>query len=227
MQTTHTIAVLNQKGGVGKSTISQNIAAAAHLAGRKTLILDLDRQGTTFNWFAARATDSKLCGLAVHKADKVWSLPKFRELTNGFAFVVCDGPARLSDVSTAAAVAADIVLIPTRVGMGEWWACSENTEMLDMADGYRAQLGRPPARRVYLLNEIFPNVSETQRMIDALAGSVELLPLGVQHRVVYARGLGTGESVLTLEPKGKAAAEVRALYEWIVNAKGQGNARAA
>ncbi len=226
MNTTQTIAVLNQKGGVGKSTISQNLAAAAHLHGRRTLVLDLDKQGTTFNWFAQRGADSRLKGLAVQKADKVWSVPKFRELAGNHDFIVCDGPARLSNVSTAAAVAADIVLIPIRVGMGEWWACAENDEMLDTADEYRAQLGIGTVRRVYLLNEIFPNVTETQRMIDALTGNVELLPMGIQHRVAYARGLGSGESVLTLEPKGKAAQEVLALYKLILAMGGQTDGRA-
>ncbi len=55
-----TIAVLNQKGGVGKSTLSTNLAAAAHLAGRRTLVLDLDRQGSAFDWYSARAEGSPL-----------------------------------------------------------------------------------------------------------------------------------------------------------------------
>src|SRR5438128_234885 len=111
-----TVAVLNQKGGVGKSTVAQNIAAAAHLAGRRALMLDLDRQGTTFDWFARREANSQLRGLAVHRADRALSLPKFHELTADHDFIVCDGPARLSDVSTSAAVAADVVHMPIRVG---------------------------------------------------------------------------------------------------------------
>lgn len=215
--TTLRIAVLNQKGGVGKSTVAQNLAAAAHLGGRRTLVLDLDRQGTTFDWYAARVPDSKLRGLDVRKADRVWSLPQFEEMVAGFDVVVCDGPARLSDVSTAAAVAADVVLVPMRVGMAEWWAATETTAMLDAADNLRKVLGREPVRRLFLLNDAFKQVSDTARAIEALTETVELLPVVLHHRIAFSRSLGLGESVLTTEPDGAAANETRALYAHLLS----------
>ena len=75
-----TIAVLNQKGGVGKSTLSTNLAAAAHLKGKRSLVVDLDAQGSAFDWYAARAEGSELAGLAVVKADRALSLSRFREI---------------------------------------------------------------------------------------------------------------------------------------------------
>ncbi len=215
--TTLRIAVLNQKGGVGKSTVAQNLAAAAHLQGRRTLMLDLDKQGTTFDWYAARKPDSKLRGLDVRKADRTWSLPQFAELATGRDVVVCDGPARLSDVSTAAAVAADIVIVPMRVGMAEWWAATETTAMLDAADNLRRVLGQEPVRRLFLLNDAFKQVNDTNYAIAALTESVELVPVILYHRVAYSRSLGAGESVLTTEPEGAAAKEVRALFEHLLS----------
>lgn len=89
------IAVLNQKGGVGKTTLAVNLAAAAHLAGRRALVLDLDSQGSAFDWFAARGEASKLAGLAVARAPKVLSPPKLHDLARGYDLVLCDGPPHL------------------------------------------------------------------------------------------------------------------------------------
>ena len=64
------ISVILPKGGVGKTTLALNVAAAAHLAGKNTLLVDLDQQGSALDWYAARANrpDSKLAGLSTVKS---------------------------------------------------------------------------------------------------------------------------------------------------------------
>lgn len=206
------IAVLNQKGGVGKSTLATNLAAASHLAGRSTLLIDLDRQATAFDWYAARAEGSQLAGLDVRKADKIWTLRQFRDLAKDHEVILCDGPARLNEIGQAAAIAADIVLIPMKPGRAEWWAAAETQEMLDAADRIRSAVEMTPVRRVFVLNDAFKNLPETRGLVEALAGAEVLTPI-LHHRVAYQRALGEGESVLTTEPGSEAASEVRALYK--------------
>lgn len=72
-----TVALLQQKGGSGKTTLAVNLAAAAHLEGRRTLVVDMDRQASAFDWSAARQDRSALDGLAVVKADRAMALPRF------------------------------------------------------------------------------------------------------------------------------------------------------
>jgi len=206
MNSARLILVANQKGGVGKSTVSQNLAAEAHIRGQKTLLLDLDTQGTSFDWYARRSAQSRLRGLAVQKADKVWTLAQFADMSKGFDLVVCDAPGKMSNISAAAAVAADLVVVPMRVGWGEWWAADENELMLDRADEVRKQLGRTPVRRVYMLNEVRPNVTETKAMVAALSDKVDLL----------RTSLGVGEATVTFEPTSAAAKEVAALFESVM-----------
>jgi cellulose biosynthesis protein BcsQ len=152
-----TVAVLQQKGGSGKTTLAVNLAAAAHLEGRRTLVVDMDRQASAFDWSAARQDGSALEGLAVVKADKAIALPRFREITRGYDYVFLDGPPRLGDVTQSAAVAADVAVLPIQPGPFDFWAVAETLESLDHADQIREQLGRPPIRRVFVVNRAASN----------------------------------------------------------------------
>lgn len=207
-----TIAVVNQKGGVGKSTLATNLAAASHLEGKRTILLDLDSQGSALDWYAERKDGSKLEGLTVARSDKALTLPRFRELTSGYEIAVLDGPPRLGDVTRAAAIACDVALIPLRPGAFDWWACSDTLDLLDSADGIRAELNRKPARRVFILNAADERTRLARAALEALGQVGELAPVTIAPRVAYAEAATEGESVLTIAPGGPAADEITRLW---------------
>lgn len=218
------VAVLNQKGGVGKTTISTNLAAASHLAGRATLVLDLDEQESSLDWFNKRPDTSPLSGLNV-VASKVLSPKKLRELTHGYAFVVLDGPARLGHVSQAAAVAADLVVIPFRPGGYDWWAGSNTLDTLDRADEERDRMGRPPVVRLFVVNCMRPNVLEHRHALEAiskLGGAAD--PVVIGDRVAYAATARAGSSVfepVDAKPRDEnAAKEIKSLFDLVLSHEG-------
>ncbi len=213
-----TIAVLNQKGGAGKTTLATNLAAAAHLAGLRTLLIDTDRQGSALDWSAAREDGSKLNGLAVVKADKALAVPRFREMARGYDVIILDGPPRLGDVTRAAACAADVVVIPVQPGPFDLWAASETLDLLNAADSIREELSRPSVRRMFVLNRASMGTVLARTAPAALQDSGELA--GVVHqRIAFPEAAAIGESVLTTEPNGSAALEIRRIYKFISSAK--------
>jgi chromosome partitioning protein len=56
--------VFNQKGGVGKSTITSNLAAIAAQQGRRTLLVDLDAQANSTRYLLGAAADEPAPGVA-------------------------------------------------------------------------------------------------------------------------------------------------------------------
>lgn len=205
-----TIAVLNQKGGVGKTTLATNLAAAAHLEGRRTILVDLDKQGSSLEWGAARPPGSPLEGLAVVKADRALPLARFREMTGGYAVALLDSPPRLDAIARASAIAADVVLVPLQPSALDLWAIEETLTLLDEADALRAELGRAPVRRLFVVNRAISASTLAREAPAALEGHDVV---GTVHqRVAFPAASAAGESVLTTDADGQAAFELRRVW---------------
>jgi chromosome partitioning protein len=210
-----TVPVLQQKGGGGKTTLAINLAAAAHLDGDRALVVDMDRQASAFDWSAARQDGSPLEGLAVVKADRAIALPRFKEIAGGYDYVFLDGPPRLGDVTQSAAVAADVAVMPIQPGPFDFWAVAETLESLDQADQVREQLGRPPIRRVFVLNRATTNTRlarEAEKAGGELAGVVH-------QRIAFPDAASRGESVLTSRATSLAADDIRRLWRRLKGGK--------
>jgi chromosome partitioning protein len=223
--TTLTIALLNQKGGVGKTSLAVNLAAAAHLAGRKTLLVDMDRQGSAFDWSSARREGSALEGLAVVRADRALPVVRLREMSAGYDVVILDGPPRLGDVTRAAACAADLVVLPMQPGPFDLWAAAETLECLDAADAIRAELGRVAVVRLFVVNRAHRGTVLARELPAALEESGAIA--GVVHqRIAFPEAAAAGESVLTTQAKGAAAIEIRRLWRALTRSAATGKVAA-
>src|ERR1700685_4541947 len=119
--------------------------------------------------------------------------PRLKGTPRGYDYVSLDGPPRLGDVTQSAAVAADVALLPIQPGPFDFWAVAETLESLDQADQIRAQLGRPPVRRAFVLNRATTNTRLAREAEAELRQAGGELAGVVHQRVAFPDTASRGE----------------------------------
>ena len=205
-----TIALISQKGGSGKTTIANALAVQSCLEGLKTLLIDIDPQGSSYNW-GERRLAAELTAPAVVSAHAI----ALERLLNGAReqnvdLVIIDTAPKSEKDARKAAELADLVLIPCRPSIHDMDAIEHTVET--------CRLAKTPA--FVLLNSVHPNaprqaedvtlaLKQAYDPIQVLAGFY--LAARSEHVHSAATGLTAAES----EPDGKAAAEIRTLFEML------------
>lgn len=197
-----TIAVLNQKGGSGKTTIATNLACAFREAGLDVAIIDADPQGTASEW-ASRSEDTP----PVYGANEPTIHEDLPALSDAFDIAIVDGAPALEDMASSAIKASDLVLIPVQPSGADIWSAGD---ILDLVKARQSLTGRPEAALVVSRAVVGTNLAGSAA--DALATlDAHVLEARTSQRVAYTEALGAGLSAL--EVGGKAAQEVEKLAE--------------
>ena len=213
MSTAIVIAVLSPKGGVGKSTLTMNIARGLQLldGAHEVLIIDGDPQGTARDWRDAQGEDSDLP--TVVGIDRPTLHREVPRVARSFDYIIIDGAAKLQEMSVSALKCADVVLIPVQPSAADIWASADLVDLISARQSVTN--GRPRAAFV-----VSRQIVGTRLAVEA-RGAVEEYGLPVfegctSQRVAYTEALSRGLTVLDTEPRGKAAGEIRAIVNELV-----------
>ncbi|MDF0551990.1 ParA family partition ATPase [Kamptonema sp. UHCC 0994] len=203
------ISVQNQKGGVGKTTIAVHISHALALRGGRILLVDADPQGSARDWAAARNSDLPFSVVGLDRPTIHRDLPA---IAKSYSHVVIDGPPRVSDLARSAIMASNIVLIPVQPSPYDIWATEKVINLIREASVYKDWL-----KSVFVINRKIVNTSIGRDVAEALSGyQIPVLKSAICQRVAFAESATIGCTVLETEPKGAAAAEIRALVEELI-----------
>ena len=198
------ISLLNQKGGVGKTTLSVNIAAGLAAKGARVLLLDVDPQGSSLDWAAAREGESSFPVLGLPRATLHKEIGKF---TRDYDYIIIDGPPRVTDLARSAIMAADLVLIPVQPSPYDVWAAQEVVSLIHEAKVYKESL-----KSAFVINRKIVNTAIGRDVGEALAAyPVPALAASVTQRVVFAEAVARGQAVHEIDAEGPAAAEIEAV----------------
>lgn len=201
------VALLNQKGGVGKTTLALHLAGQWAREGRRVTVIDADPQGSALDWSAQRAREGlpRLFGVIGLARDTLHH--EAPELAQEVDHVVIDGPPRVAALLRSALLAADLVLIPAQPSPFDGWASAEMLRLLE-----EVRLFRPDLLARFVLNRCAARTVIARETRLALAGhEPAVLAARIGQRVAFADAARTGRLVCDLRPHGIAAREIAAL----------------
>lgn len=204
------VALLNQKGGVGKTTLALHLAGAWSAQGRRVTVVDADPQGSALDWSAQRSKEAvpRLFGVLGLARDTLHR--EAPELARDTDHVVIDGPPRVAGLLRSALLAADLVLIPAQPSPFDGWASAEMLRLLEEARIFRPQL----VARFVLNRCAARTVIARETAADLTNHDPPVLASRIGQRVIFADAARTGRLAADIDPSGPAAREIATLaYE--------------
>ena len=197
------ISILNQKGGVGKTTLSTHLARTLQLQGKDILLVDSDPQGSARDWAAFNENQTvPVVGIDRPTLD--------RDLKNIAKkdFVVIDGAPRANEMIISALKVSNAVIIPVQPSPYDIWATSDLVDLIKQ----RIEVTAGKLKAAFVVSRVIKGTKIGSEIIEILEKyDLPVLETRITQRVIYPSSAAEGTTVLDQDPKGEAAQEIQNL----------------
>lgn len=199
------ISIISQKGGVGKTTLAINLAAAAQEKGGGVIIADTDPQQSTYRWYCGRKDQIPLPFVASVFAD---ALPEFlaKAQSNVADYVFIDTSPNSTEESLAIADQSDLIVVPCGPSFIDLRALKRTENILRLA-------GKPAMAVLNLCPSYGTEADQAAKALKTLG--LDVCKQRIANRASARRAYALHQSILEFEPFGKAAQEFVAVFRTI------------
>jgi chromosome partitioning protein len=202
------ISLVNQKGGVGKTTIAINLASGLALKDSSVLLVDSDPQGSVLQWHSIQKQDF----IAVDDLPQSSDSSRFRKRASKFDYVIIDTPPAIREITIQVLDATDLVLIPIAPSALDLWSSKRVLELFEYS---RTKNLRKKAK--VLISRKIPGTRVGREASEAVGVyGLDIVPVEISQRIAYVEAITAGLSVLQYAPKSTAADEINALSDFIL-----------
>ena len=196
------ISIVNQKSGVGKTSIAVNLSYGIASHGHRVLLIDADKQGSVKEWYGI-VSEEKAFDVLHYDKDTLYK--DIEALSKGYRYVVIDSPPGMESVTKSIMTVSDLVIIPVRPSILDIWSSKEIIELIKQA---KKEVNRKLKTKLLVSQRAVGTRIGSEARDSLSEYGVPIFETEIHSRIAYVEAMLNGQAVMEYDPKSEAAREI-------------------